>query len=127
MQVIWLYSLYDMDNIPINESRLFDYFKDLMDVAMCLERMYQFADGYFGLLFYFLALFIPSMLFPRMPNDLPRLISDSITPCSGTFTFLLLLTLKSYKASKLVETDYIKYDRIALFRFLKHPTWIYNA
>ena len=110
-----------MDNIPINESRLFDYFKDLMDVAMSLVRMYQFADGYFGLLFYFLALFIPSMLFPQMPNDLPRLISDSIASLrSGTFTFLLLLTLKSYKASKLVETDHIKYYRIALFRFLKN-------
>lgn len=116
------YIIWTNNYIPMNESRHFDYFKGLMDVAMCLERMYQFVDEYFGLLFYFLALFIPSMLFPRMPNDLPRLISDSIALRSGTFTFIKLLTLKSYKASKFVETDHIKYYRIALFRFLKHPT-----
>ena len=65
-----------MDNIPINESKFFDYFKDLMDVEMYLEKMYRFVGAYFGLLFYFLAWFIHSMLFPQMLNVLPRSIDD---------------------------------------------------
>ena len=81
-----------MDNIPMNKSRLFDYFKGLMDVAMCLGRMYQFVDGYFGPLFYFLALFIRSMLFRRTQNDSPRLISDSMALRFETFTLPTLLT-----------------------------------
>ena len=60
-----------------NEWMLFDYFKDLMDVEMYLEKMYHFAGEYFGLLFYFSALFIPSMLFLRTQNVLQRLIDNS--------------------------------------------------
>ena len=77
-----------------NEWMLFDYFKDLMDVAMFLGRMSQFADGYFGHLFYFLALFIPSMLFLRTQNDLPRSIFNDNTH----FTASCLEILKNIQA-----------------------------
>ena len=95
-----------------------------MDAEMYLGKMYRFADGYFGLLFYFLALSIPSMLSLRMQNDLPRLISKLKIPMVTRIitefpqSRFRVFVLKSYKASKLFETDHIKYYRIALFRFL---------
>ena len=92
-----------------------------MDAEMYLGKMYRFAGGYFGLLFYFLALSIPSMLSLRMQNDLLRLISKLEIPMITRIIAVISVpgfVLKSYKASKLFETDHIKYYRIALFRFL---------
>lgn len=92
-----------------------------MDAEMYLGKMYRFAGGYFGLLFYFLALSIPSMLSLRMQNDLLRLISKlEIQMVTRIIAVISVpgFVLKSYKASKLFETDHIKYYRIALFRFL---------